>query len=130
MLAQELNRISLNSLVTAPADLTSRSVLSDRSGGDARTSSYKPATVPKAPPVEVAPLKERSQLGRKIADGEFVVVETKGNNRTRRGMEYNNSICNVLRLEAGKLKEWTEYSDTLLVAAVLGDPADWRVPAG
>jgi len=65
-----------------------------------------------------------------IADGEFVVVETKGNNRTRRGMEYNNSICNVLRLEAGMLKEWMEFSDTLLVAAALGDPADWRVSAG
>jgi len=61
-----------------------------------------------------------------IADGDFVAVETRGNNRTRRGMDYNNTYCNVLRLENGKLKEWTEYSDTQLVAAALGDPAEWR----
>jgi homocysteine S-methyltransferase len=42
--------------------------------GDARTASYKPVAVPKAHPVQVAPLKERSQLGRKIADGEFVTM--------------------------------------------------------
>jgi ketosteroid isomerase-like protein len=61
-----------------------------------------------------------------IADGDFVVVETRGNNRTKRGMDYNNTYCNVLRLEGGKLKEWTEYSDTQLVAAALGEPAEWR----
>jgi ketosteroid isomerase-like protein len=61
-----------------------------------------------------------------IADGDFVVVETRGRNRTRRGMDYNNTYCNVLRLEDGRLKEWTEYSDTQLVAAALGDPAEWR----
>ena len=61
-----------------------------------------------------------------IADGDFVVVETRGNNRTKSGMDYNNSFCNVLRLADGKLKEWTEYSDTELVAAALGDPAEWR----
>ena len=61
-----------------------------------------------------------------IADGDFVVVEARGNNRTKGGMEYNNTFCNVLRLEGGKLREWTEYSDTQLVAAALGDPAEWR----
>jgi uncharacterized protein len=61
-----------------------------------------------------------------IADGDYVVVEARGNNRTRRGMEYNNAYCNVLRLEGGRLKEWTEYSDTQLVAAALGDPAEWK----
>lgn len=61
-----------------------------------------------------------------IADGDFVVVEARGNNRTKSGMDYNNSYCNVLRLEGDRLKEWTEYSDTQLVAAALGDPAEWR----
>src|SRR5262245_54759233 len=31
---------------------------------------------------------------RLIADGDFVVVETRGNNRTKRGMDYNNTYCN------------------------------------
>lgn len=61
-----------------------------------------------------------------IADGDFVVVEARGKNRTKSGMDYNNTYCNVLRLEGGRLKEWTEYSDTQLVAAALGDPAGWR----
>ena len=34
----------------------------------------KPAAPAKAQPVEVPPLRERSQLGRKIADGEFVTM--------------------------------------------------------
>lgn len=58
------------------------------------------------------------------AEGDIVVVEARGRNRTKDGKAYNNAYCNVLRLEGGKLKEWMEYSDTLLVDAVLGDPAD------
>jgi len=41
------------------------------SGG---TMARKPAALAKAQPVEVPPLRERSQLGRKIADGEFVTM--------------------------------------------------------
>ncbi len=55
--------------------------------GGARTSSFKPAAVPKAHPVEVTPLRERSQLGRKIANGEFVtmveIVPPKGTDATK-----------------------------------------------
>jgi hypothetical protein len=37
----------------------------------------------------------------------------------------------VLRREGGKLKEWTEYTDSALVNAVLGDPRETLVePAG
>jgi ketosteroid isomerase-like protein len=32
--------------------------------------------------------------------------------------------CNVLRLEGGRLKDWSEYTDTALVNAVLGDPRE------
>jgi uncharacterized protein len=59
-----------------------------------------------------------------IAEGDHVVVEARGRNTTREGKSYNNTYCNVLRLEDGKLKEWTEYADTALVDAVLGDPAE------
>ena len=41
------------------------------SGG---TLARKPAALAKAQPVEVPPLRERSQLGRKIADGEFITM--------------------------------------------------------
>ena len=59
---------------------------------------------------------------RLIAEGDYVVVEARGRNTTRQGKAYDNTYCNVLRLEGGKLKEWTEYCDTALVDAVLDDP--------
>jgi uncharacterized protein len=58
-----------------------------------------------------------------IAEGDHVVVEARGRNTTRQGLAYNNTYCHVLRLEGGQLKEWVEYSDTALIDAVLGDPA-------
>ena len=61
---------------------------------------------------------------RLIAEGDYVVVEARGRNITRQGKAYDNTYCNVLRLEGGKLREWTEYCDTTLVDAVLGDPRD------
>jgi hypothetical protein len=69
---------------------------------------------------------------RLIAEGDFVVVESRGCNTTKQGKAYNNVYCNVLRLEGGRLKEWTEYADSALVNAVLGDPAEalTKVAAG
>ncbi len=64
----------------------------------------------------------RTTARRFIADGEFVVVEAQGNNRTKTGAAYNNTYCYVFRLEGGKLKEMTEYFDTELVTSALGDP--------
>jgi ketosteroid isomerase-like protein len=61
---------------------------------------------------------------RLIAEGDFVVVEAHGRNTTKEGNAYNNVYCHVLRLQGGKLKEWTEYADTALENAVLGDPAE------
>jgi uncharacterized protein len=54
-----------------------------------------------------------------IAEGDFVVVEARGNNTTVEGKPYNNSYCFVFRLAGGKLKEVTEYMDTALVESVL-----------
>jgi homocysteine S-methyltransferase len=42
--------------------------------GKGRVQRFKPATAPMAKPVEPVPLRERSLLGRKIADGEFVAM--------------------------------------------------------
>jgi ketosteroid isomerase-like protein len=54
-----------------------------------------------------------------IAEGDYVVVEARGNNTTRSGMPYNNSYCFVFRVVDGQLKEVTEYMDTVLVSTAL-----------
>lgn len=59
---------------------------------------------------------------RLIAEDDYVVVEARGQNITKAGMPYNNSYCFVIRLAGGKLAELTEYMDTELVTAALGEP--------
>jgi uncharacterized protein len=63
----------------------------------------------------------RNTAHRFIAEGEHVVVEARGHNRTRDGKPYDNAYCFVFRVADGKLQEVTEYMDTLLVASVMGD---------
>ncbi len=63
----------------------------------------------------------RTTADRILADGDYVVVEAHGNNTTRSGKPYNNRYCFIFRLAGGKLKEVTEYLDTELVAATLGE---------
>lgn len=57
-----------------------------------------------------------------IAEDDYVVVECRGKVETKAGMPYNNAYCYVCRMEQGRMKELTEYLDTQLVAAALGDP--------
>ncbi len=64
----------------------------------------------------------RTNAHRFIAEGDHVVVEAHGSNNTKAGLPYNNAYCFVIRLGEGKLREITEYMDTELVTAVLGDP--------
>ena len=76
----------------------------------------------------VAPLRaklggpSRTVASRFIADDDIVVVEAHGHNTTKAGAPYNNRYCFVYRLAGGKLIELTEYLDTELVTAALGDP--------
>lgn len=56
---------------------------------------------------------------RYIAEGDFVVVEARGNNTTRSGAPYNNTYCFVFRVADSQLKEVTEYMDTDLVKTAL-----------
>jgi ketosteroid isomerase-like protein len=56
-----------------------------------------------------------------IADGDYVVVEAHGQSTTKAGNPYNNKYCFVFRLAGGKLKEVTEYMDTKLATAAMGD---------
>lgn len=65
----------------------------------------------------------RTTAHRLIAEGEFVVVEARGNNMTKSGVPYNNSYCFIFRLSDNQLKEVTEYLDTELVTAALGQAA-------
>jgi len=56
-----------------------------------------------------------------IAEDDLVVVEARGNNTTTSGKPYNNTYCFVFRIADGRLQEVTEYMDTFLVTAALGD---------
>jgi methionine synthase I (cobalamin-dependent)/5,10-methylenetetrahydrofolate reductase len=64
-----------------------RSMKSALRVGSARSSSYKVVKAPEARPVLITPLEERSNLGRKIANGEFVtmveIVPPKGTEATK-----------------------------------------------
>jgi uncharacterized protein len=74
----------------------------------------------------------RSKVGDKItttahrfiAEDDFVVVEAQGSNTTKSGIPYNNTYCFIFRISEGKLHEVTEYLDTELVTAALGDPEE------
>ena len=57
-----------------------------------------------------------------LGDGDYVVVEARGDNVTKAGGRYDNSYCFVFRLAGGKLVEVTEYMDSELVTATIGAP--------
>jgi ketosteroid isomerase-like protein len=61
------------------------------------------------------------EASRFIADDDCVVVEARGKNTTKSGAPYHNAYCFVFRLADGTLKDLTEYLDTELVTAALGD---------
>lgn len=54
------------------------------------------------------------------ADGDFVIVEAKGQNKLKDGRRYDNEYCFVIRMRDGKMVEITEYLDTELVTDRLG----------
>ena len=55
-----------------------------------------------------------------IADGDYVVVEARGDNVSKTGLRYDNQYCMVWRIENGKIKQIKEYCDSALVERVLG----------
>ena len=59
-------------------------------------------------------------VDRLIAELDYVVVINHGEGRiTKERKGYNNTYCNVIRLEESKIAKVIEYSDTALVNAVL-----------
>ena len=63
----------------------------------------------------------RTVGNRFIAEDDLVVVEAEGSNTTKSGKPYNNRYCFVFRVVDGKLKEVTEYTDTLLITKVFDE---------
>lgn len=64
----------------------------------------------------------RARAVRVLADGDYVVIESRGDAITKTGKPYRNTYCYVCRLEAGKVREVTEYCDTQLIAEALAPP--------
>ncbi len=56
------------------------------------------------------------------ADGAFVIVEARGDNRTTSGKSYANEYCWVFRFAEGKVVEMVEYADTQLMVEALTPP--------
>ena len=65
-----------------------------------------------------------------IAEGDYVVVEARGDNVTKAGLRYDNQYCMVRRIENGKIKQIKEYCDSALVERVLGPFPEARKLAG
>ena len=64
----------------------------------------------------------RNIAERIIAEDDMVVVLARGEVKTKRGADYNNSYCFVIRMRDGKMAELREYMDTALAEAVLRRP--------
>jgi uncharacterized protein len=65
-----------------------------------------------------------------IADGDYVVVEAKGDNVTKEGARYDNDYCLVYRLDNGKITEIREYCDSVLTERALGRFPEEKVRVG
>jgi uncharacterized protein len=71
----------------------------------------------------------RTIAHRFIADGDYVVVEARGDNLTKAGSRYDNDYCLVFRLENGRIKEVREYCDSVLTERALGAFPISKIPA-
>jgi ketosteroid isomerase-like protein len=62
-----------------------------------------------------------------LADGDWVVVEARGDMVTKEGQPYQNHYCMLYRLEDGRIVEIKEYQDSTLCERLLGPyPAELR----
>jgi ketosteroid isomerase-like protein len=57
-----------------------------------------------------------------IAEGNLVAVQGQGENTTRDGRRYDNTYCWIFAFRDGRVRAVTEYADTELMRAVLGEP--------
>jgi uncharacterized protein len=62
----------------------------------------------------------RTIPSRFFGDGDYVVVEARGDMTTKKGEKYDNDYCLVYRLDNGKIVEMREYCDSVLCEQRLG----------
>ena len=62
----------------------------------------------------------RSLVDNMVAEGNYVVVQSRGTAETSDGRAYNNTYCHVFKFRDGKISEVTEYFDTQLATEVFG----------
>ena len=55
-----------------------------------------------------------------IAEGEFVMVQSRGTAETKDGRPYNNTYCHIMKIRGGKIIELTEFCDTALTSSIYG----------
>lgn len=58
--------------------------------------------------------------GNLIAEGEYIAMQSNGRAKSKNGVDYNNTYCQVFHIVNGKVKEMTEYLDTELVTRAFG----------
>jgi uncharacterized protein len=62
-----------------------------------------------------------------LADGDWVVVEARGDMVTKEGAPYRNHYCMLYKLIDGRIVEMKEYQDSTLCERILGPyPAELR----
>ena len=58
-------------------------------------------------------------IDRLIAEGEYVVMQARGQATAVTGLAYDNTYCIVARIVDGQIREMTDYVDTELITRVL-----------
>ena len=61
-----------------------------------------------------------AEIERLTAEGDIVIAQTSGTAERLDGTPYNNTYCQVIRIQDGKFAEVKEYMDTALVDSVFG----------
>ena len=61
-----------------------------------------------------------SEIERLMAEGDIVVAQTSGTAETLDGVPYNNTYCQVIKINKGQIADVKEYMDTALINSVFG----------
>lgn len=61
-----------------------------------------------------------SQIEQLTAENDIVVAQTSGTAETIGGVPYNNTYCQVIKIQNGQITAVTEYMDTALIDSVFG----------